>query len=105
MILKNESKMCDYKNHCQLKGISTSLADNPCISVCNLTYGTGSRCICGRTQDQISNWNNFSSLEKKEIVMDILADSLSYPRQKVTFLAEECNIDYHVAKKLFVVNS
>ena len=49
--------MSQYIDKVKIDGKTTSLKDNPCISVCSLTYGAGNKCICGRSLSQVSNWN------------------------------------------------
>ena len=50
-----------------MKGYTTSLADNPCINMCgNLTVGGNASCkYCGRTQEQITHWQEYPITVKK----------------------------------------
>tara|TARA_B100000242_G_scaffold239578_1_gene179537 strand:- start:18 stop:317 length:300 start_codon:yes stop_codon:yes gene_type:complete len=94
--------MCTYRDKLKMEGLSSSLEDNPCISVCTTTYGTGETCICGRSTKEIAEWNSYNTLEKKEVVMKCLKDKNSYPRQRLTFLANENNLNFNEAKNVFV---
>ncbi len=85
-----------------MEGLSSSLEDNPCISVCSTTYGTGDVCICGRTTEEIAKWNSLDTVDKKLIVMKCLKDKKSFPRQKLTFLANENDLNFTEAKNVFV---
>ena len=52
-----------------------SLSQNPCTGVCTTTYGLGEQCAgCGRTLEQIRDWNSYSDLEKKLINIDLAAN-------------------------------
>jgi len=96
--------MMSYKDKCKMQGLSSSLEDSPCISTCTLTYLTpdSDKCICGRNTKQIANWNSYNSLTKKKIVMNCMEDELSFPRQKLTNLADKFSITFDKAKKVFV---
>lgn len=96
--------MSEYIDKVKINGKTTSLKDNPCISVCSLTYGTGTKCICGRNQLQVSNWNGYDDVTKKIIVMNAIEDKESFPRQKLTFLADEYDISMDSAKQIFVTD-
>ncbi len=96
--------MSEYIDKVKINGKTTSLKDNPCISVCSLTYGTGTKCICGRNQLQVSNWNGYDDVTKKIIVMNAIEDKESFPRQKLTFLADEYDISLDSAKQIFVID-
>jgi len=96
--------MSQYIDKVKINGKTTSLKDNPCISVCSLTYGTGTKCICGRNQLQVSNWNGYDDVTKKIIVMNAIEDKESFPRQKLTFLADEYDISLDSAKQIFVID-
>ena len=81
-----EQRMC-FRDQLKMDGLSTSLEDSPCISVCSTTYGLKDSCICGRNLKQISSWNSYDTVTKKKIVMEAIKDEKSFPRQKLTFLA------------------
>ena len=57
--------MC-FRDQLKMDGLSTSLEDSPCISVCSTTYGLKDSCICGRNLKQISSWNSYDTVTKKE---------------------------------------
>ena len=61
--------MC-FRDQLKMDGLSTSLEDSPCISVCSTTYGLKDSCICGRNLKQISSWNSYDTVTKKKIVMN-----------------------------------
>jgi len=88
-----------------MEGKSSSLEDCPCISVCTLSFLTpdNDTCICGRTMKEISEWNCLDVVGKKEIVMRCITDKNSYPRQKLTFLAEDNDLTVNEAKNVFVL--
>lgn len=49
-----------------------SLAQNPCTGVCSTTYGADEQCVgCGRTLEEIRDWNSYSDLQKKLINIDL----------------------------------
>ena len=49
-----------------------SLAQNPCTGVCSTTYGADEQCAgCGRTLEEIRDWNSYSDLQKKLINIDL----------------------------------
>tara|TARA_Y100000992_G_C21268995_1_gene495588 strand:- start:337 stop:636 length:300 start_codon:yes stop_codon:yes gene_type:complete len=98
--------MCSYKDACKLKGLSSSLEDSPCISVCELTYATpaNDRCVCGRKTREIADWNKYDSTTKKRIVMECIKNPEAFPRQKLTFICDTLDITFQEAKKRFVVN-
>lgn len=96
--------MSEYIDKVKINGKTTSLKDNPCISVCSLTYGAGDKCICGRSLSQVSNWNGYDDVTKKIIVMNAIEDKESFPRQKLTFLADEYDISLDSAKQIFVID-
>ncbi len=95
--------MC-FRDQLKMDGLSTSLEDSPCISVCSTTYGLKDSCICGRNLKQISSWNSYDTLTKKKIVMNAIQDKNSFPRQKLTFLAEHHGISFEKAKQIFVID-
>jgi len=96
--------MSDYLAKTKLDGVSTSLCENPCISVCSLTYGCGDKCVCGRNVSQVCNWNGYDDVTKKLIVINAIEDKESFPRQKLTFLADEYGISVDAARKIFVLD-
>ena len=98
-----EQRMC-FRDQLKMDGLSTSLEDSPCISVCSTTYGLQDSCICGRNLKQISSWNSYDTVTKKKIVMNAIKDKDSYPRQKLTFLADDHNISFEKAKQIFVID-
>ena len=61
---------------------TTSLASSPCVGTCSVTqWGTAVCKGCGRTADQIRDWNSYTDTQKKLIVINCRA--LGYmPRQK-----------------------
>ena len=60
---------------------TTGLADSPCIGVCTVSqWGTRTCKGCGRTANEIREWNSYSDFEKKLIVLRCWEDYL--PRQK-----------------------
>ena len=95
--------MC-FRDQLKMDGFSTSLEDSPCISVCSTTYGLKDSCICGRNLKQISAWNSYDTVTKKKIVMNAIQDKNSFPRQKLTFLAEHHGISFEKAKQIFVID-
>ena len=95
-----EQRMC-FRDQLKMDGLSTSLEDSPCISVCSTTYGLKDSCICGRNLKQISSWNSYDTVTKKKIVMEAIKDEKSFPRQKLTFLANDHNISFEKAKQIF----
>ena len=95
--------MC-FRDQLKMDGLSTSLEDSPCISVCSTTYGLKDSCICGRNLKQISAWNSYDTVTKKKIVMNAIQDKNSFPRQKLTFLAEHHGISFEKAKQIFVID-
>ncbi len=67
---------------------TTSLHDSPCIGICTVTYGMTRTCKgCGRTAKEIRDWNTFTEVEKKLIVVRCWEDYL--PRQKRELLQEQ----------------
>ena len=60
-----EQRMC-FRDQLKMDGLSTSLEDSPCISVCSTTYGLKDSCICGRNLKQISSWNSYDTVTKKK---------------------------------------
>ena len=97
-----EQRMC-FRDQLKMDGLSTSLEDSPCISVCSTTYGLKDSCICGRNLKQISSWNSYDTVTKKKIVMEAIKDERSFPRHKLTFLADDHNISFEKAKQIFVI--
>jgi len=60
---------------------TSSLHDSPCIGMCTVTqWGTRTCKGCGRTATEIRDWNTFTEVEKKLIVVRCWEDYL--PRQK-----------------------
>jgi|TARA_A100001015_G_scaffold319334_1_gene441891 predicted Fe-S protein YdhL (DUF1289 family) len=61
---------------------TTSLADSPCIGTCSVTQWGDTTCKgCGRTDQEIREWNTYSDNQKKLIVINCW--NLGYtPRQK-----------------------
>ena len=43
-------------------------------------------------------------LPRKKIVMNAIKDKKSFPRQKLTFLADDHNISFEKAKQIFVID-
>tara|TARA_B100001939_G_scaffold149263_1_gene129143 strand:- start:713 stop:1021 length:309 start_codon:yes stop_codon:yes gene_type:complete len=97
-----EQRMC-FRDQLKMDGLSTSLEDSPCISICSTTYGLQDTCICGRNLKQISSWNSYDTLTKKKIVMQAIQNKDAFPRQKLTFLADDHNISFEKAKQIFVI--
>jgi predicted Fe-S protein YdhL (DUF1289 family) len=71
-----------YNGHCDgvlnkevkmdLNGEVTSLSDSPCNGWCSATIFGDVVCKgCGRTQGEISEWNQMSDVEKKLVVIDL----------------------------------
>ena len=55
-----------------LNGEVTSLSDSPCKGGCSATIcGDGVCKGCGRTQQEVSEWNCMSDVEKKLVVIDL----------------------------------
>tara|TARA_R110000803_G_C11788521_1_gene297696 strand:+ start:137 stop:553 length:417 start_codon:yes stop_codon:yes gene_type:complete len=49
-----------------------SLSQNPCTGICSTTYGIDDQCKgCGRTLEEIRDWNSYSDLQKKLINIDL----------------------------------
>ena len=97
--------MKTVRDSLKMEGKSSSLEDCPCKSVCTLTYLTpeNDTCICGRTTKEIAQWNCLDTVKKKEIVMRCIVDKKSFPRQKLTWLAEENDLTVNEAKNVFVL--
>ena len=70
--------MC-FRDQLKMDGLSTSLEDSPCISVCSTTYGLKDSCICGRNLKQISSWNSYDTVTKKKIVMNAIKTKILFP--------------------------
>ena len=52
----------------QLKGETESVADNPCIGWCTTRQFGDDRCKgCGRLEIEVSQWQQYTDLEKKLI--------------------------------------
>lgn len=87
-----------------MKGYTSSLADNPCISLCGTTsIGGANTCKhCGRTQEQITHWQEYPSTVRKLINIENWDKHTS--RQKITALAEEYGIDFETSKQIFAVD-
>ncbi len=79
--------MSQYIDKVKIDGKTTSLKDNPCISVCSLTYGAGNNVFVVAVLSQVSNWNGYDDVTKKIIVMNAIEDKESFPRQKLTLLS------------------
>ena len=98
-----EQRMC-FRDQLKMDGLSTSLEDSPCISVCSTTYGLKDSCICGRNLKQISSWNSYDTVTKKKIVMEALTPAqlkeLEPSQPGNTYekdtTKEECNVYTHV---------
>jgi len=41
--------------------------DSPCIDICTIDPNSGECIGCGRTQDEISHWENFDNLKKNKL--------------------------------------
>lgn len=41
-----------------------NLADSPCVGICSTTYGDDVCLGCGRTFDEVNDWNKMSEAEK-----------------------------------------
>lgn len=55
-----------------LNGEVTSLSDSPCNGWCSATIFGDVVCKgCGRTQEEISEWNQMTEVEKKLVVIDL----------------------------------
>lgn len=55
-----------------LNGEVTSLSDSPCNGWCSATIFGDVACKgCGRTQEEIAEWNQMSDVEKKLVVIDL----------------------------------
>ena len=96
--------MSTYKLFNMMKGYTSSLADNPCISLCGTTsIGGANTCKhCGRTQEQITHWQEYPSTVRKLINIENWDKHTS--RQKITALAEEYGIDFETSKQIFAVD-
>ena len=96
--------MSNLRNTLVLNGLSTSLGDNPCINLCgSIVVGGEEQCkYCGRTQEQITHWQEYPLTYKKLINIELYDTHL--PRQKITALAEEYNISFNKAKQIFAVD-
>jgi hypothetical protein len=68
---------------------TTGLADSPCIGTCSVTqWGTVVCKGCGRTAEEIRDWNSYDDIKKKLIVISCWA--LGYmPRQKREMIEDE----------------
>ena len=47
--------------------------DSPCIDICTIDPDSGECRGCGRTLDEIGNWENFNNLKKKQILENLNA--------------------------------
>jgi predicted Fe-S protein YdhL (DUF1289 family) len=58
-----------HANSARLSSIQgeASLSGSPCRGVCTTTYGDFRCGSCGREQEDITNWNTYSSLKRKLI--------------------------------------
>ena len=45
--------------------------DTPCIDICSIDRDSGECIGCGRTVEEVSNWENFNNLKKKQILEDL----------------------------------
>ena len=79
-----KERMC-FRDQLKMDGLSTSLEDSPCISVCSTTYGLKDSCICGRNLKQIGSWNSYDTVTKKKIVMNAIQDKNSFPDRNSLF--------------------
>jgi uncharacterized protein len=51
-----------------LNGVTSSLADSPCIGICSTTQWGDDRCSgCGRTYSEVRDWHTLPEVEKKLI--------------------------------------
>mgnify|MGYP001168100814 FL=1 len=68
---------------------TTSLSSSPCVGTCSVTqFGTRICKGCGRTEEEIRDWNSYSDTKKKLIVINCWA--LGYtPRQKRDMIQDE----------------
>ena len=68
---------------------TTSLASSPCVGTCSVTqWGTAVCKGCGRTADQIRDWNSYTDTQKKLIVINCWA--LGYmPRQNSDMIDDQ----------------
>ena len=96
--------MSTFKQMSMHKGYTTSLADNPCVNLCgSASFGGSNQCkYCGRTQEQITHWQEYPTTVRKLINIENWKKHTS--RQKITALAEEYGIDFETAKQIFAVN-
>jgi len=87
-----------------MKGYTTSLADNPCVNLCGSTSvgGKVSCKYCGRTQEQITHWQEYPVTVKKLINLENYDKHAS--RQRITALAEEYDISFETARQIFAVD-
>jgi len=70
--------------------IIESLSTSPCISVCTTRSNPeGYLCKgCGRTRQEVEDWDSFTDLEKKMIVMNCW-NSGFMPKQKLNYFHKE----------------
>jgi len=55
-----------------LNGEVTSLSDSPCNGWCSATIFGDVVCRgCGRTQQEIAEWNTMSTVDRKLVVIDL----------------------------------
>ena len=58
--LSNSERLASIQGEAKLDGV-------PCRGVCTTTYGDLSCGTCGRSQEEITHWNTFTSHQKKLI--------------------------------------
>ena len=52
------------------------MTNSPCIDICTIDSESGLCVGCGRTQDEINNWNIKNNDEKKELLVKIKSRKL-----------------------------
>jgi len=77
---------------------SEALDDNPCIGVCNCTYGALVCSGCGRSQEMITGWNRESFWS--EFVSKNIPKELSMESKKKLWQIEQWNRPYMTRQKL-----
>jgi uncharacterized protein len=56
---------------------SKDITDSPCIGICSTTYGDDFCMGCGRSFDEVNNWNKLSNTEKIAINQRLLQQKKS----------------------------
>lgn len=67
-----------------LNGVTSSLADSPCIGICSTTQWGDDRCSgCGRTYTEVRDWHTLPEVEKKLINIRNASENYNIRQLKV----------------------